>query len=1147
MLLLVVVCPVDAKLFADMQGESLSQFGDLYQTELSSADKSDFIFEMPTIYVSDGDIYNSVKWFISIEEDGFYGYDHDSLEIDVNGKVAYYDIDGAIVSYGINLWAEDIYEPIAYVVVSSTYDMSPIIEAGAGRAPSISISDIQNDDAFSEIMQDGTISDIEMLYGGPFVYLAKVNLVASKDEESNFCLVDMLSQNVIDDGDIDISALKKPTPISSEALKNVQSWIDVSAFVDEMEESDDGAFADNELAESEQRQSVNGSYSSQMAFEYNEYLQSEDMEADLVTYEEKMAQSELPVCMSSVDTSTTLSSYLIAYGEGDAEIVIELLNGIGVDVVQEFESMDILRVGLTYEQSEAIKVEESVLMVVPDRLVNSDSYILEADNSFLGYNLDELPAISENYQDKVFLHEALTTISAESVINTGELPYNSKDAMRDAGYNSMVLAESEFYEDSMQTMAAFSTPSLIFTSVTASTATFSVTFPQSGAYGNYIEYYDPITEGHTTYADSYYMANGSYSITGLHPGSTYIVWLCWYTDASSAWSHRYNTYSVTIPYPSTQNLINNSGTYMSTSLESFDTPYFGNTSYITRWLGHLDNAYLKLQDLTGYTPYSGTKINILSDRNLTNYWATSGNPIKWGQSFVAKEAIKIKDYDDWSFGILHELGHDFDSNKWNWNSEFFANFKMCYLLEQLSGAKVEHHSQWFTGSSIQNFYYSVADDNYLKCISENYFHHDFLTYVFLRIKNSVGWQPFKETFRYFLQLPTNKVPSTNRDKFYLFIAKLGEYANCNIRSLFLSSEISIIQNYFGKTFPAYQDAQITSVIPTLMYAGRTYQVSVTVKNTGFASWTATKNYKLGAVGDSDPFAPGRITMPSGAHVDYLDIYTFQFTMSAPYSLNTYVTDWRMLQESVAWFGATTSKNVLVREPEYNPFDPNYSNYIGTYVGINFELSTIDIQYALGFIERNYGCGPSAGALLLWHLGQKRTDYSDLLMEITPPQLPNWQYNSPVDIAEVLITQPYMSSIFGTTVAEFLNGINAYMQVRGYSPQILHSYKGTGLGSGATTTDVQNVWNTIVNGIALKNAPVALGIGNTITGPSGNPDTNLSSMSYHWVAVSAYLECGPNAEFKFVKTKTWGEDKYASFTSLNLWRDSLAAIYVNVNY
>jgi hypothetical protein len=51
-----------------------------------------------------------------------------------------------------------------------------------------------------------------------------------------------------------------------------------------------------------------------------------------------------------------------------------------------------------------------------------------------------------------------------------------------------------------------------------------------------------------------------------------------------------------------------------------------------------------------------------------------------------------------------------------------------------------------------------------------------------------------------------------------------------------------------------------------------------VKNTGLASWTSARNYKLGALGGNDPFASANVAMASGAHVDYLDTYAFQFTM-----------------------------------------------------------------------------------------------------------------------------------------------------------------------------------------------------------------------------------------------------------------------------
>jgi C1A family cysteine protease len=100
-------------------------------------------------------------------------------------------------------------------------------------------------------------------------------------------------------------------------------------------------------------------------------------------------------------------------------------------------------------------------------------------------------------------------------------------------------------------------------------------------------------------------------------------------------------------------------------------------------------------------------------------------------------------------------------------------------------------------------------------------------------------------------------------------------------------------------------------IPTIVTAGQTYTVHVTVQNTGSTTWTASSGYKLGAVGDSDPFAPTRILLDSGDYIGSGQSKTFTFTMTAPSKPGSYVTDWRMVREGVAWFGTTLAVAVSV--------------------------------------------------------------------------------------------------------------------------------------------------------------------------------------------------------------------------------------------
>jgi hypothetical protein len=112
------------------------------------------------------------------------------------------------------------------------------------------------------------------------------------------------------------------------------------------------------------------------------------------------------------------------------------------------------------------------------------------------------------------------------------------------------------------------------------------------------------------------------------------------------------------------------------------------------------------------------------------------------------------------------------------------------------------------------------------------------------------------------------------------------------------------------------DAAITgNDIPTTMVAGQSYTVHVTVQNTGTTTWTASSSYKLGGVDNSDPFVAGdpypRGLLDAGDSIAPGQSKTFTFTMSAPSKAGTYVTDWRMVREYVAWFGQTLTVTVTV--------------------------------------------------------------------------------------------------------------------------------------------------------------------------------------------------------------------------------------------
>lgn len=111
------------------------------------------------------------------------------------------------------------------------------------------------------------------------------------------------------------------------------------------------------------------------------------------------------------------------------------------------------------------------------------------------------------------------------------------------------------------------------------------------------------------------------------------------------------------------------------------------------------------------------------------------------------------------------------------------------------------------------------------------------------------------------------------------------------------------------------DAQFVSQsVPSSMYAGEPYSVSVTMRNAGNTTWPAGSTYRLGSQNPQDNTTWGfsRVVLtqavPPGGTV------TIDFGVTAP-GKGTYNFQWRMVQEGVQWFGAfTPNVQVTVKLP-----------------------------------------------------------------------------------------------------------------------------------------------------------------------------------------------------------------------------------------
>jgi hypothetical protein len=116
--------------------------------------------------------------------------------------------------------------------------------------------------------------------------------------------------------------------------------------------------------------------------------------------------------------------------------------------------------------------------------------------------------------------------------------------------------------------------------------------------------------------------------------------------------------------------------------------------------------------------------------------------------------------------------------------------------------------------------------------------------------------------------------------------------------------------------------------PAHMLPGSTQQVSVVVRNTGDASWTAAADYKFGDKADNEAvFGLTRYLIDDLA--DEIPVYggifrgrpkTFELTLIAPTTPGTYEVIWSMLQENVEWFGEELVQMIDVGDPLAFTFD-----------------------------------------------------------------------------------------------------------------------------------------------------------------------------------------------------------------------------------
>jgi RHS repeat-associated protein len=111
---------------------------------------------------------------------------------------------------------------------------------------------------------------------------------------------------------------------------------------------------------------------------------------------------------------------------------------------------------------------------------------------------------------------------------------------------------------------------------------------------------------------------------------------------------------------------------------------------------------------------------------------------------------------------------------------------------------------------------------------------------------------------------------------------------------------------------------VSQSVPTTMVVGQSYSASVTMKNTGLATWVASNAFNLGSQnpGDNTTWGIQRVAVPGSVAANAS--VTFSFAVKAPLSAGTYNYQWRMVQDGVAWFGnLTTNQSITVQPSDIN--------------------------------------------------------------------------------------------------------------------------------------------------------------------------------------------------------------------------------------
>ncbi len=348
--------------------------------------------------------------------------------------------------------------------------------------------------------------------------------------------------------------------------------------------------------------------------------------------------------------------------------------------------------------------------------------------------------------------------------------------------------------------------SITLVSKTATSVTVSAKFPGSGAHNNALFIQDKGSNNPVNswfLVEGYYATDGNYTINNLTPNTEYEIFIR-YIDDNKVWQKK--SINITTNYKP-QDLRTKNGQYVIFKLEPEQIARFGSGMY-DRLVSNSDKVYKSLHELVGGDlPNNGNKMVIESTptKNMP-WWAQglAGYPISWNASYIQGEIIRMNHYNSGvSDTVIHELGHNFDSYRWTFDAEVLTLIKEYYVLQDNNFNVPEKWGKVYTPTQFKDQYWKsdvekvTGTKNYDYSLANNVYSEFMLTYRLAEIADTIGWQPFKDTFKYFRELDVALVPNTKLGKLNLFLTKLSDYSGRDVFSMITSKEMLIYEKEFG--------------------------------------------------------------------------------------------------------------------------------------------------------------------------------------------------------------------------------------------------------------------------------------------------------------------------------------------------------------